>query len=64
MFQIRGYGKCKGPEVEAYLVYSRKSREASTAETEEARIGEDRKRDRGNSCTGPLGPEDFGFYSG
>lgn len=51
MFQIRGYGKCKGPEVEAYLVYSRKSREASTAETEEARIGEDRKRDRGNSCT-------------
>ena len=47
MFQIRGYGKCKGPEVEAYLVYSRKSREASTAETEEARIGEDRKRDRG-----------------
>ena len=37
--------------MEADLVCSRESREASVAETEEARTGEDRKRDRGDSCT-------------
>ena len=50
MFQIRGYSKCKGPEVEAYLVCSGNSKEASVAGTQEARIGEDRKRDRDNAC--------------
>lgn len=51
MFQTTGYSKCKGPEVEAYLICSRNSKEASVDETEEARVGEDRKRDRENSCT-------------
>lgn len=38
----RGYIKCKGPEVEAYLVHSRNNKVASVAEKEGARVGEDK----------------------
>lgn len=51
MFQTRGYGKCKGPEVEVYLVCSSNDKEVSVARTEGVRVGEGRKRNRGNSCT-------------
>lgn len=52
MFQIRSSNQCKGPVVEAYLVCSRYSKKASVAGTEGAVVRtEDRKRDRGNSCT-------------
>ena len=49
MFQTRGYSKCKGLEVEVYLVCSSNDKEVSVARTEGVR--EDRKRNRGNSCT-------------
>lgn len=58
MFQTRSYSKCKGPEVEAYLLCSRNSKEASVAGTEAARgkVGEI-KQEKGIHVQWPTRPK-------